>query len=165
MSLIFWARPAKPLCISFFILELSDWIFYFLFFIYLFTYLFILFYFILFFWGGRELYGEKSLLWLIDLTFIRKLLLCRTITSNVNKVRMQKFHSGLFFFLHFLLQVYKTVWEGRGKSLFPSSISTHSQTFRHLFVVLHIRWQPFIINHRVHNCYALAQWDLPTSWN
>ena len=39
--------------------------------------------------------------------FSRKLLLYRIITSNVNEVRMQKFHSGVTFFMHFLLQIHK----------------------------------------------------------
>ena len=55
------------------------------------------------------------------------------------------------FFTHFLLQIHKTVWDGRRESLFLSTISTHSQTFKHLFVVLHMRWLSLNINHGVQN--------------
>ena len=92
-------------------------------------------------------FDNKHTRW-IGLACFRKLLLYRTLnftTSNVNKVRMQKFHNGLtffyvffFFFFFFFLQIHKIAWEGRGKPLFLSSISPHLQTFRHLFVVLHM---------------------------
>ena len=80
--------------------------------------------------------------WWIGLLFCEELLLCRIIT--------QKFHSSwIFFYLGFIsktLAIHGTAEEGRVPYQFLYTISTHSQTFKHLFTVLHLRWLPYIFN-------------------
>ena len=45
--------------------------------------------------------------------------------------------------------------------LFLSTTSTRSQTFRHLFVTLHVRWRSHVFN-RISCIYQTAtRWDLP----
>ena len=59
--------------------------------------------------------------WLVWL--FSKLLLYRTIASNVNGARMQKLHCSLTFCsMRFLLQIRRTSWEGRIQSLLVSII-------------------------------------------
>ena len=71
----------------------------------------------------------------ILLYFYSKLLLNRTITFKLNGARIQNFHSCLLFSTEVFFWT-----KGRGLSFFLYTISTHSQTFRHLFAVLHLRW-------------------------
>ena len=103
----------------------------------------------------------------VGLNFCSELLLYRTIASNVNGIRMQKFHGSLvlflcvFLFFFFFLQFHTPAWEERGQSLFLSAISTQSETFRNFFVVLHLRLLPSIINHSRRNCQILLQ-QFPT---
>ena len=58
--------------------------------------------------------------------------------------RMQKFHSRFhIFYLGFLSQILiigSKVREKMGPSLIFVTMATLSQTFRHLFAVLHLRW-------------------------
>lgn len=74
--------------------------------------------------------------------FCEELVLCRIITQN--------FHSSwIFFYLGFIsktLAIHGTAEEGRVPYQFLYTISTHSQTFKHLFTVLHLRWLPYIFN-------------------
>ena len=76
--------------------------------------------------------------------------------------KMQTFHRSLRFFS---FADSRTVWEGREKSLFLFTISTHSQTVRQLFVAFNLRRLPSIINHGARNCQVLGQWELSTSRN
>ena len=80
--MIFRVRPEKRFCISFFILELSDWNFL-GFCIYM---------------RKNYYFDNKHSCW-IGLNFFKKLLFYRTIASHINGFRMQQFHSGLTFFL------------------------------------------------------------------
>ena len=64
--------------------------------------------------------------------------LYKTITSTVNRVRIEKFHNSLTFFI-FIFFFWFAEHHG-GQSLTLSSIFSQSQTFRYLFVVLHLRW-------------------------
>ena len=92
-------------------------------------------------------FDSKCTRW-IGFTFFEKLLLYRAITWNIKGVRMQKFHSSLTFFsVSFLLQSNRKAWNDRRQSFFPSTVSNHSQKFRHLFAVLHLRWLPSITGH------------------
>ena len=63
--------------------------------------------------------------------------------------------NGLSFFsASFLMQAlpfHKTAWEGREKSLFLTTISTCSQTFKYSFVVLYLRWLPSANNRSAFN--------------
>ena len=50
--------------------------------------------------------------------------------------------------------------EGRGRSLFLSTTSTRSRTFRHLFAPLHVEWLLRIFNRTVFYYQTASQWDL-----
>ena len=69
-----------------------------------------------------------------------------------------------FFYQSFLsrtMKTHRTAGEGRGLSLFHSTTSIRSQTFRHLFATLHVRWPSHIINRNVCIYLASTRWDLP----
>ena len=107
----------------------------------------------------KHYFDNKRNQW-VGLNFCNELLLYWTISSNINGVRMQKFHSSLIFFsLRFFLQFHMPAWEGNGQSLYLPTISAQSQTFRNLFVVLHLRLLRSIINHSACNYQAFAQLD------
>ena len=54
--------------------------------------------------------------------------------------------------------------KGGGHLLFHSSTSTRSQTFRHLFATLHVRWLSHIFNRTACIYQTATQWDLPPYW-
>ena len=69
------------------------------------------------------------------------------------------FSISVFFHGHWRL----TGQQGKGGDhfLFHSTTSTRSQTFRHLFATLHVRWLSHIFN-RIACIYQTAtRWDLP----
>ena len=55
----------------------------------------------------------------------------------------------------FILTIHRTAGKGRNYLLFLSTTSTRSQTFRHLFVTVRVRWRPNIFNHIACNCQAV----------
>ena len=59
------------------------------------------------------------------------------------------------------LTTHRTAGEGRGPSLFHSTTSTRSRTFRHLFATLHVRWLSHIFNRTACIYQAATRWDLP----
>ena len=62
------------------------------------------------------------------------------------------------------LAIQRAAREERGPSLFISTISTRSRTFRHLFVNLHVRWLSCNFNRTACNYRTAARWDLLPSW-
>ena len=64
-------------------------------------------------------------------------------------------------FLSLTLTIQETVGEGRGPSLFLSTISTCLETFRNLFAIWHVRRISRIFNLTACNCQAATRWDLP----
>ena len=76
------------------------------------------------------------------------------------KIRNQRVGLNFFFFFTFL----HASMRREGTILIPFyTISTQSQTFKNLFVALHLRLLPSVINHSARNCKAFAQWDLLNS--
>ena len=74
---------------------------------------------------------------------------------------------GVFFYQGFLsrtLTTHRTAGEGRGPSLFHSTTSTRSRTFRHLFATLHVRWLSHIFNCTACIYQTATRWDLPLYW-
>ena len=65
----------------------------------------------------------------------------------------------VFFHGHWRL----TGQQGKGEDLllFHSTTSTRSQTFRHLFATLHVRWLSRIFNRNVCVYQTATRWDLP----
>ena len=55
--------------------------------------------------------------------------------------------------------------DGNGASLFLSTTSTHSRTFRHLFAGLQLTWLPRILDFSTCNYQAVTQRDLSTLGN
>ena len=53
---------------------------------------------------------------------------------------------------------------GEGHLLFHSTTSTYSQTFRHLFATLHVRWLSRIFNRNDCVYQTASQWDLQPYW-
>ena len=51
--------------------------------------------------------------------------------------------------------------EGADHRLFHSTTSTRSQTLRHLFATLHVRWLSHIFNRTACIYQAATRWDLP----
>ena len=51
-----------------------------------------------------------------------------------------------------------------GTILFHSTTSTRSQTFRHLFATLHVRWLSHIFNRNACIYQTATRWDLPPYW-
>ena len=110
-------------------------------------------------------FNKKCTRW-IGLTFFKILLFYRTVNSNVNGVRMQKFHSSLIFILCIFFCKFRWQYGKRGRNLYSSLpfLSTHKHSDIY-FVVLHLRWLPPIINNRALSCQVLGKWDLLTSKN
>ena len=78
----------------------------------------------------------------------------------------ERFQNLLIFFFYwgFLSQaptIHRAVVKGRESSLFLSTTSTHSLTFRHLFATLHVRWPRRIFNRTACNYQIANGWDLP----
>ena len=78
----------------------------------------------------------------------------------------ERFQNWLIFFFYqgFLSQAltfHRAAVEGRKPSLFLSTTSTHSLTFRHLFATLHVRWPWRIFNRTACNHQIATGWDLP----
>ena len=69
------------------------------------------------------------------------------------------FSIRVFFHGHWRL----TGQQGKGGDhlLFHSTTSTRSQTFRHLFATLHVRWLSHIFNRTACIYQAATRWDLP----
>ena len=69
------------------------------------------------------------------------------------------FSIRVFFHGHWRL----TGQQGKGGDhlLFRSTTSTRSQTFRHLFGTLHVRWQSHIFNRTACIYQTATRWDLP----
>ena len=76
----------------------------------------------------------------------------------------QHFQIYIFFYQGFLsrtLMARRTAGEGRDHLLFYSTTSTCSQTFRHLFATLHVKWLSNNFN-RIACIFQTATWrDLP----
>ena len=74
----------------------------------------------------------------------------------------------LFFNQGFLSRALATHRGQQGKGgdhfLFHSTISTRSQTFRHLFETLHVRWLSHIFNRTTCIYQTADRWDLPPYW-
>ena len=51
--------------------------------------------------------------------------------------------------------------EGEDHLLFHSTTSTRSQTLRHLFATLHVRWRSRVFNRNACIYQAATRWDLP----
>ena len=64
-------------------------------------------------------------------------------------------------FLSHTLMIHRTAGEGSAASLFLSTTSTRSRTFRHLFATLHVRWLPRFCNRIVCNNQSATRWNLP----
>ena len=94
------------------------------------------------------------------------LLICLVCWSNT-------FVTGLFFYQGFLWQIlaiHGTAGERRGPSFFVSTTPTPSQTFRHLFATLDVRWLPRTFN--LITCHYqsatrgdLRFWGIPLEWS
>ena len=54
--------------------------------------------------------------------------------------------------------------QGGDRLLFNPTTSTHSQTFRHLFATLHVRWLSHIFNRNTCIGQIATQWNLPPYW-
>ena len=56
--------------------------------------------------------------------------------------------------------------QGKGGDhlLFPSTSSTRSRTFKHLFSTLHLRWLSSMFNHNACIYQTATRWDLPFYW-
>ena len=59
------------------------------------------------------------------------------------------------------LTTHRTAGEGRRQSLFHSTTSTRSRTFRHLVATLHLRWLSHIFNRTTCIYQTATRWDLP----
>ena len=74
-----------------------------------------------------------------------------------------------FFYIRIFFRRHQQLTGQQGKGgdhfLFHSTTSTHSQTFRHLFVTLHVRWLSHIFNHNVCIYHTATQWDFTTLLN
>ena len=74
------------------------------------------------------------------------------------------------FFLSIRVFFYRRWWftgqQGKGGDhlLLHSSTSTRSQTFRHLFATLHVRWLSRIFNRNACVYHAATRWDLLPYW-
>ena len=53
------------------------------------------------------------------------------------------------------MTIHRAAGEGRGSSLFLSTVSTRSRTYRNLFVVLQLRWIPSMFNFSECNYHTL----------
>ena len=62
-------------------------------------------------------------------------------------------------FIHGHWQLTGQDWKGEDHFLFHSTTSTSSQTFRHLFPTMHIRWLSHIFNRNPSNYQAATWWD------
>ena len=105
--------------------------------------------------------------------FVKKLLIYRSITSNLNRIRIKIFLQlsvFLWSFFPLTLMIQSIAGKGRESSLFLCTLSTCSRMFRQLFIVFHLRWLP-IIKPSVCNYQALVYLNLSnlaleisTSW-
>ena len=64
-------------------------------------------------------------------------------------------------FFHGNWQLTGQLGKGEDHLLFHSTTSTRSQTFRHLFATLHVRWLSHIFNRTACIYQAATWWDLP----
>ena len=64
-------------------------------------------------------------------------------------------------FFHGNWQLTGQLGKGEDHLLFHSTTSTRSQTFRHLFATLHVRWLSHIFNRNACIYQAAGRWDLP----
>ena len=79
----------------------------------------------------------------------------------------------IFFFLFFSIRIFfqghwrVTGQQGKGGDhfLFHSTTSTRSQTSRHLFATLHVRWLSHIFNRNACIYQAATRWDFTTLSN
>ena len=76
---------------------------------------------------------------------------------------------SLFFFsIRVFFRGYSQLTGQQGKRgdhlLFHFATSTDSQTFRHLFAILHVRWLQHIFNRNAWIYQTATRWDLPTYW-
>ena len=67
----------------------------------------------------------------------------------------------VFVFLSQILATLEAAWEERRPSLFFFTNFTFSQTFRHIFETLHLRWLSHIFNYVTFNYQTTSRWDLP----
>ena len=82
---------------------------------------------------------------------------------NVKSKRC-KFYYSIFFYQGFLHRHWRfTRQQGKGGDhlLFHSTTSTRSQTLRHLFATLHVRWLSRIFNRNACVYQTATRWDLP----
>ena len=138
MRLIFQVKPAKTIFHIFFhshILKLSD----------------------------LNFLGFFMFIWAIIITLItsvldgllvfsqKKLLLWRSITSNVYEARKQKFYSSWYFLSRFFFWR-PTRHAGSEGIIFSPLISSYSRTFKQFFTVFSLRWLPSIFDDNLCNC-------------
>ena len=75
----------------------------------------------------------------------------------------------LFFSIRILFDGHWRLTGQQGKGgdhfLFHSTTSTRSQTFRHLFATLHVRWLSHIFNRNACIYQTATRWDFPTLSN
>ena len=71
-----------------------------------------------------------------------------------------------FFFLSWFssgtVKIHRTAGGRRDHLLFHSTTSNRSQTLRHLFATLHVRWRSSVFNHNACIYQAATRWDLPS---
>ena len=120
--------------------------------------------------AGMHLRNKKKNDWLIIFsksrdTYWLKTLLPRGTKNYYNLVKSMS-PIGIFFYTHWQL----TGQQGKGGDnfLFHSTTSKHSQTFRYLFVILHVKWLSHIFNCTACIYQNATRWDLPpyqiTTW-
>ena len=67
-------------------------------------------------------------------------------------------------FLHRHWRFARQQGKGGDHLLFHSTTSTRSQTMRHLFAILHVRWLSHTFNRSACVYQTATRWDLPSHW-
>ena len=82
---------------------------------------------------------------------------------------MKNFQNQFFFsittFFHKHWQLTGRDWKGEDHFLFHSTTFTRSQTFRHLFATMHVRWLSHIFNRNPSNYQEATRWNFTTLSN
>ena len=82
---------------------------------------------------------------------------------------MKNFQNQFFFsittFFHKHWQLTGRDWKGEDHFLFHSTTFTRSQTFRHLFATMHVRWLSHIFNRNPSIYQEATRWEFTTLSN
>ena len=111
---------------------------------------------------------RKDLSWLNFLLYFLIMTLSEFLWFSITSVRWALLSRVFFFFFPPTMLIHRTAREEKYPFLFLFTASTHSQTFRHLFTVLHLRCLSRVFNRSA--CYYhtsmrfFTLWEIASEW-